>query len=129
MQTRARVIFVKSVDGSPPDPTFERVMTYTFGNDPKEYRVRIHGGDSPAIIREGPKRLHPGKNLATMIFDNAEMDDGDPVGDWLSRTGTSHFRVNWRMEKETQKFWLCTQDGEKDLGNEELEDRDQTEVW
>jgi hypothetical protein len=58
------VIFVKSANGSPPDPTSERVIRYTFGNDPMEYHVRIHGGDSPATIREGLKILHPGKNPA-----------------------------------------------------------------
>jgi hypothetical protein len=47
----AGAIFVKSADGSPPDPTFERVMTYTFGDDPTEHYVRVHGGDTPAIIR------------------------------------------------------------------------------
>jgi hypothetical protein len=30
------VIFVKSADGSPPDPEFERIMTYTLGDDPRE---------------------------------------------------------------------------------------------
>jgi hypothetical protein len=56
------VIFVKSVGGSTPDPEFERIMTYTFGDDPTEYHVRIHSGDTPTTIREGLKRLHPGKN-------------------------------------------------------------------
>jgi hypothetical protein len=46
-------IFVKSADGSPPDPTFERVMRYTLGDDPTEYAVRVHGGDTAESIREG----------------------------------------------------------------------------
>jgi hypothetical protein len=33
------VIFVKSNDGSPPDPAFERIMCYTFGDDPTEKKT------------------------------------------------------------------------------------------
>jgi hypothetical protein len=113
------VIFVKSTDGSPPDPTFEMIMSYTFGHDPTEYQVRIHGEDSPATIREGLKKLDPGKNPAELMFEDAEMNDDDPVGDWISRTGTSQFKGNWRMAREYQKFWLWTPTGEEDLGDEE----------
>jgi hypothetical protein len=55
------VIFVKSTDGSPRDPEFERVMTYTFGDNPTEFGVRIRGGDTPTTIREGLKKLHPAR--------------------------------------------------------------------
>jgi hypothetical protein len=37
------VIYVKSAAGSPPEPTFERMMSYPLGNDPKEYQFRIQG--------------------------------------------------------------------------------------
>jgi hypothetical protein len=51
------VIYVKSVDGAPPDPTFERIMTYTLGDDMTEYHFRVHGGDTAAQIRgERPKK-------------------------------------------------------------------------
>jgi hypothetical protein len=46
-------IFVKSADGSPPDPTFARVMRYTLGDHPTEHAIRIHGGDTAETIREG----------------------------------------------------------------------------
>jgi hypothetical protein len=78
------IIYVKSADGSPPDPAFERVMCYTLGNDPTEHHVRIQVGDTPRSIREGLKRLHPGACLKTMMFEDAEMDENDAVGDWFS---------------------------------------------
>jgi hypothetical protein len=111
------VIFVKSADGSPPGPELERIMTYTFG------------GDTPTTIREGLKSLHPGKNPAEMTFEDAEMNEDDPVGDWLSCTGKSFFKVNWKMAKEYQKFWLWTPDGEKDLADEEWDGRSPDEMW
>jgi hypothetical protein len=100
------VIFVKSADGSPPDPTFEKVMCCTFGDNPTEHHVRIHGGDTIAIIREGLKRLHPGKNPGKLVIEGGEMDDDDAVGERMSRTGKSRYVVNWKMAKECQKFWL-----------------------
>jgi hypothetical protein len=53
-------IFVKSADGSPPDPAFARVMKYTLGDDTTEHAVRIHGGETVELNREGLKPLHPG---------------------------------------------------------------------
>jgi hypothetical protein len=127
--TEDGVIFVKSADGTPPYPTFERIMTYTLGEDPTEYRVRIHGGDSPATIREGLKRINPGKNPEAMWFEGGVIDDGDPVGDWFSRTGKSDFRVNWMLGAVYQKFWLWTREGEVELGDEEWDGRPQADVW
>jgi hypothetical protein len=85
--------FVESADGSPPDPTFERVMKYTLGNDPTEYAVRIHGGDTVGSIRDGLRRLHPGFSPAKIMFEDAQMDDAGSIVEWFSRTGTSHFIV------------------------------------
>jgi hypothetical protein len=112
------VIFVKSIDGSPPDPMFERVMCYTFGEDPKEYHVRIHNNDTPATIREGLKKLHPGINPAEMLIQGAEVDDDWPMSDWMTRTGSSNVRVSWKMQQAYQKFWLWMPKGEVDLGDE-----------
>jgi hypothetical protein len=52
------VLYVKSADGSPPDPLCERVLTYTLGDDRTEFKVRVHKGDTVGDIREGLKRLH-----------------------------------------------------------------------
>jgi hypothetical protein len=123
------VIYVKSVDGSPPDPTFESVMSYTFGDDPTEFHARVHGGDTPARIREGLKRLHPDKNLGTMMLGDAEFENNDAVGEWFARTGTSDWRVKWKSETPSQKFWLWTPRETKDLGNKDLEGRTQEEIW
>jgi hypothetical protein len=81
------VIFVKSADESPRDQTYERIMCHTFGDDPTEYRVRMHGGDTTATIREGLKRLHPGKNPEVMTFESGVTDDDAQMSDWLSTTG------------------------------------------
>jgi hypothetical protein len=81
------------------------------------------------MIREGLKRLHPGKFIGLMMMGDAEFDDDDPVGDWFTRTGTSDWRVKWRLEKPAQKFWIWTSAGIKDFGNEDLENRTQEEVW
>jgi hypothetical protein len=63
-----------------------------------------------------------------MMFEDAEMND-DPVGDCLSGTGTSQFRVKWKMGKEYQKFWLWTPAAENDLGDEEWDGRSAEEIW
>jgi hypothetical protein len=120
---------VKSADGSLPDPTFEMVMYYTFGDDPMEHHARVHRDDTPAVIREGLKRMHPGKAPAEMLIDGTEVDDDWPMSEWMTRTGKSHIAPNGRMEKEYQKFWLWTPKGEKDLGDEELEGRQPNEIW
>jgi hypothetical protein len=104
-------------------------MRYTLGDDPTEYYVRVHGGDTPGVIKEGVKRIHPGRNPEMMMIDGGILEDDDPIGDWLSRTGKSHFVTNWRMAREFQKFWLWTPTGDKDLGDEELEGRQPNEVW
>jgi hypothetical protein len=39
-----------------------------------------------------------------MMYEGGEMDDDESIGGWLSRTGTSHMRVTWTMEKDDQKF-------------------------
>jgi hypothetical protein len=97
------VIHVKTADGSIPDPTFERVMTWTLGDDPKEYQVRVHGGETPATIRDGLRRLRPGACVGALKFENAEMDEADAVGEWFSRSGTTDWRVSWKLEAPTQK--------------------------
>jgi hypothetical protein len=98
-------IFVKSADGSPPDPTFERVMKYTLGDDPTEHIVRIHGGDTIRDIKEGIRRLHIGFNPDQILLNGDQMDDVDSAGDWVSRTGTSPFVVRTTAESPAQKFW------------------------
>jgi hypothetical protein len=123
------VINVKTADGSMPDPTFERVMTHTLGDDPKEYQVRVHGGETPATIRDGLRRLHAGVCLGTLKFEDAEMPEEDPVGDWFSRTSSSDWRTNWNLEAPTQKFWLWTPRGVQDLGTEVLDGRTPQETW
>jgi hypothetical protein len=65
---------VKAADGQPPDPMYERVLSYSFGSDPTEYKVRIRKDDTPETIREGLKKLHPGMMPTKMFFEGAEVD-------------------------------------------------------
>jgi hypothetical protein len=68
------VVCVKAADVSPPDSMYERVLSYTFGADPTEYKVRIRKDDTPESIREGLKRLHPGMMPAKMLFEGGEVE-------------------------------------------------------
>jgi hypothetical protein len=115
-------IFVRSVDDLPPDPLFERVLTYTFDNDPTEHHVRINKNDTPETIRRGPEQMHAGKAIGEMSIEGAIVDDDSPMEDWMSRTGSSVVTVNWRAAApfipSVQKFWLWTPDGIIELGDE-----------
>jgi hypothetical protein len=50
--TEAGVLYVKSADGSPPDPTFERIMKYTLGDDSEEYDIRVHKDETTRDVKE-----------------------------------------------------------------------------
>jgi hypothetical protein len=128
-QSRDNVIFVKSADGSPPDPTFERILTYTLGNDPAEYSVRVHKGETTRDIKGGLARLHAGINPAKILFEGSEMDDADAITDWASATGTSPIRVQVTLDTPMQKFWLWQHSGQYDLGSEDLDGRSKDEIW
>jgi hypothetical protein len=123
------VLFVKSADGTPPDPRFERIMCYTFGDDPTEHRVRMHRDDTPVVIRESLKKLHQGIGPTTMLIAEGEVDDDWPMSDRISRTGTSDIHVSWRMERPYQKFRMWTTSEEIDLGDEALDGRPPVEMW
>jgi hypothetical protein len=117
------------VDGSPPDPLFERILTYTLGDDPKEFKVRVRKGDTVEDVRKGLQRIHPGVNQAKMIVDDAEMADEDGVTEWATVTGTSPIKARWTLNTPTQKFWLWKPSGRVDMGNEELDGRSREEIW
>jgi hypothetical protein len=44
--SRDNILFVKSADGSPPDPTFERLITYTLGDGAEEFSIRVKKGQT-----------------------------------------------------------------------------------
>jgi hypothetical protein len=75
------VIFVKSADGSPPDPEFERIVAYTLGDDPMEHQVKVHRGETWADVRENLKKLHPGKNPTTAWYEGGTLDGTDAPTD------------------------------------------------
>jgi hypothetical protein len=123
------VIFVKSADGSPPDALFERIMCYTFGDDPTEHHIRVHKENTPALTREGLKKLHPGVVPTAMLIEGAEVDDEWPMADLMTRTGKSDIKVSWKMEQPRQKFWLWAPAGEVDLGDEDLVGQPPEDMW
>jgi hypothetical protein len=67
--SKDNVIYVKAPDGSPPDPTFERVLTYTLGEEATEYSVRVHNGETTRDVKSGLKSLHAGINPAKILFE------------------------------------------------------------
>jgi hypothetical protein len=123
------ILYVKSADGSPPDPLFERVLTYTLGEDLTEFKVRVRKGDTVEDVRKGLERLHPGANPAKMIVDGSEMADEDGVTEWATQTGTSDIRAKWTLNAPTQKFWLWKPSGRVDMGSEEWDGRSTEEIW
>jgi hypothetical protein len=127
--SKDNVIYVKSADGSPPDPTFERTLTYTLGNDSAEFSVRVHKGETTMDVKSGLERLHAGVHPAKILFEGSEMDDADPVNDWATTTGTSPIRVQVTLDTPLQKFWLWQVYGHYDLGSEDLDGRSKEEIW
>jgi hypothetical protein len=117
------------VDGSPPDPLFERVLTYTLGDDPTEFKVRVRKGYTVEAVREGPKRLHPTATLDKMLIEEAEVDDGYDVNDWATQTGTSDIRARWTLGVPAQRFRLWKLSGPMDIGSEDLDGRSRDEIW
>jgi hypothetical protein len=115
-QSKADEIFVKSADGSPPDPTFERVLIYILGDDATEHHVRVHKNETTEFVKEGLKRLHRGINPAKILFEGSELHDADPLTDWATATGSSPMRVKVTLDTPMQKFWLWQHTGLRDLG-------------
>jgi hypothetical protein len=108
---------------------FERVLRHTISPDPKEYCVRIHKDDRPATIRAGLKTLHPDKEFGEMSIEGGVLDDGWAMSDCMTRTGKSDIIANWIAPDAIQKFSLWTENGEIDLGEEEIVTYSEEQVW
>jgi hypothetical protein len=52
-ETKEGYVWVKKMDGSPPEPNFLRVMTYTLGDNPQEYLTSTQKGETTGQIRAG----------------------------------------------------------------------------
>jgi hypothetical protein len=128
-QSKDDELFVKSADGSPPDPTFERILTCTLGEDLTEHHVRVHKGETTRFVKDGLKRLHSGINPAKILFEGSEMDDADAVTEWATVTGSSTMKVKVTLDTPMQKFWLWQPSGVRDLGSEDLDGRSREEIW
>jgi hypothetical protein len=115
------VLYVKSADGSLPDPTFDRLMTYTLVNDSEEFSVRVHKGTTAQEVKAEISRLHSGCRPEKIIFEGSEMAEEDPVTDWASTTGTSQLRVQITFGNPFQRLYLWKASGLKDLGDVELD--------
>jgi hypothetical protein len=123
------VLYVRSADGSPPDPLFERILTRTLGDDPTEFKVRVRRGDTVEAIRKGLKSLHPTVTLDKMWIENAIVDDGYEATDWVTQTGTSDIREKWTLGIPAQRFKPWKWSGPIDIGDEDLDGRSREEIW
>jgi hypothetical protein len=126
--SKDNVLYVKSEDGSPPDPTFDRIMTYTLGDDPAEHIVRVHNGTTTLEVKAEISRLYSGVRPDKILFEGSEMSDEDPVTDWATTTGTSPLKVHISLLNPAQRFYLWQYSGLKDLGEEELDGRSRDEI-
>jgi hypothetical protein len=104
--SKDNVVYVKAADGSPPDPTFERLMKYTLGEGSEEFSVRIQKGQTTRNVMEGLKTLHAGINPSKIVFEGSAMADEDPVTDWATETGTSPLKVKITLDQPMQRFQL-----------------------
>jgi hypothetical protein len=43
--------------------------------------------ETPKGVRETIRRLHPNQIIGEMAFEDAEMDEDEPLQDWVTRTG------------------------------------------
>jgi hypothetical protein len=83
--SRDGVLYVKSAGGSPPDPLFERVLTYTLGDDPKEFKVRVpepgikEGCGSPKGASRSTKRSTGSKPTKGQQVPNKPMEGHHPM--------------------------------------------------
>jgi hypothetical protein len=122
-------IYVKSADGSPPDPTFDRIMVYTLGSDSSEFQIRVHKGTTTQEVKSEIARIHPGCRPEQILFEGSAMTDEDPVTDWATVTGTSPLRVQIKLGAPTQWLRLWEPLGLKDLGEIELDARSYQATW
>jgi hypothetical protein len=128
-QSKGNVVYVKAADGSLPDPTFERSLKYTLGDDTTEYFTRVHKGQTTRDVKKALKRLHAGANPSKIVFEGAEMADEDAVTEWSIETGTSPLKVKVVLDQPMQHFQLWQTSGIFDLGSEELDGRPREEIW
>jgi hypothetical protein len=123
------VLFVKSADDSPPDPTFEHVLTYTLEDGSAEYSIRVRKGQTTSEVKEAIKALHPGINPSKMLFEGSAMTDEDPVNDWATTTGTSPLRVQITLDTPVQRFWVWQTGCKFEMGELNLDGRPKEELW
>jgi hypothetical protein len=81
-------VFVKFADGSPPDPTFLRVMSCHSGDGSQECQIRMVKGETTRYVRGRVQTLHPGRVICDLMFENAELDEDESMVDCISRPGS-----------------------------------------
>jgi hypothetical protein len=127
--SKDNVLYVKSADGSQPDPTFDRLMTYTLGDETAEHQVRVHKGTTTQEVKAEISRLHSGYRPEKILFEGSEMAEEDPVTDWATTTGTSPLKVQITPRNPVQRLYLWKTTGLKDLGEIELDGSSWDEIW
>jgi hypothetical protein len=98
---------------------FDRIMDYTIGTDPEIHHIRINKDDSPQSIRARLLTLHPGIPLTNKLVEDAIMEEESVMSDWITRTGKSHLEARWDVGVPIQRFYLWTEDGEIEPGEED----------
>jgi hypothetical protein len=127
-QSKDDVIYVKSADGSPPDPTFDRTLVYSLGADPAEFQIRVHKGTTTQEVMSEIARIHPGCRPEQILLDESAMANEDPVTDWATTTGTSPLKVRVKVGTPTQWLSAWEPTGIRDLGEIELDGKSFQEV-
>jgi hypothetical protein len=104
-------------------------MTYTLGDRPEEFSVRVRKGQTTSEVKAAIKVLHAGTNPAKILFEGSEMAEEDPVTDWATTTGTSPLRVRVTLDTPVQRFWVWQTGSKFDMGELELDRRPKEELW
>jgi hypothetical protein len=129
-QSKDDVIYVQSADGSPPDPTFDRIMVYSLGDDSTEFQIRVHKGTTTQEVLSEIARVHPGCRPEQIDLEGSIMTLEDPVTDWATVTGTSPLRVQIKVGIPTQRLSVWEPaTGLRDLGEIELDGKSFQETW
>jgi hypothetical protein len=127
--SKDNVVFVKSKDGQPPDPQFERLLKYTLGDESEVFSVRVKKGQTTRDLKEALKTLHPGINPAQILLEGSAMDDSDAVNEWASITGTSRIIMKVALDQPVQRFRVWQNGTMYDLGDEDLNGRSKEDIW
>jgi hypothetical protein len=112
--------------------TFLRNRLRNFDLKARQYSgnsKRINLDDTPQSIRATLIDLHPGMLLTNMLVEDAIMEEESAMSDWLTRTGKTHLEARWEVGVPMLRFYLWTNEGEIELGEEDTKNYSIDQVW